>query len=392
MSIKPASITVMPGETFPFAVSVKTHSGMSFDLAFEYAEWGVDNELGRISNGVFIAEQVGDGYITATFLGHSSSIPVTVKPLWVELEARPKQASSAQLDSWIDVYFPRGSVAEPVNLRLAYADSAAGLPQGCINLGSFTLQPVPGETLKITAPWELSWEYQHGTIEERPAILMWDEAARTWKEQPSKVEYGDEVNTIRARVWGLGQFVMVDDQRPVPYFKDISKHWAATSIVDMGLRGVINGFPDGTFRPDETVTRAQFVKMLASAIQWTYEKPSIGFNDDIPGWASAAIDTAVCRRVVTGYPDGSFAPDAKITRSEMAVMLDRALGLADTNTVLKYKDQNEIPAFARAAIARATDAGLLQGADGLFRPNDGASRAETAVVISRLYKYWLEQQ
>jgi hypothetical protein len=392
VSITPASITVVPGESVPLAASVKTHSGMSFDLAFEDAHWSVDNELGSISNGVFISEQVGDGYITVTFLGHSASIPVTVKPLWVELEVRPEQAAFAQLDSWIDVAFPRGSVTEPVNLRLAYADSAAGLPQGCINLGSFSLQPAPGETIEITAPWKLSWEYRHDTIEERPAILMWDEAAQAWKEQPSKVDYGDEVNIISARVWGLGQFVLVDDQKAAPYFKDISKHWAATSIVDMALRGVINGFPDGTFRPDETVTRAQFVKMLASAMQWTYEKPSIGFNDDIPGWASAAIDTAVCRRVVTGYPDGSFAPDAKITRSEMAVMLDRALGLADTNTVLEYKDQNEIPAFARAAIARATDAGLLQGADGLFGPNDGASRAETAVVISRLYKYWLEQQ
>jgi len=389
--ITPASITVMPGESVPLAASVKTRSGVSFELAFEDAEWSVSNELGSISNGVFKAERVGDGYITVTFLGLSASIPVTVKPLWVDLEARPEQAASAQLDSWIDVDFPKGSVAKPVNLRLAYAGSAAGLPQGCINLGSFTLQPAPGETAEITAPWTLSWEYQHGTVEKRPAILMWDEAAQAWKEQPSKVEYGEEVNTISARVWGLGQFVLVDDQRATPYFKDISKHWAAKSITDMALRGVINGFPDGTFRPDETVTRAQFVKMLVTAMQWPYEKTATSFTDDIPEWARATIDTAVSRGVITGYPDGSFAPDAKITRSEMAVMLDRALGLADTNTVLKYKDQSEIPAYARAAVAKATGAGLLQGADGLFRPNDGASRAETAVVISRLYEFWLEQ-
>lgn len=389
--ITPAAITVQPGETVPLSARVKTIDGRTFDLQFEDVTWTVDSSLGKIAGGSFTAEKVGDCTIEASFQGFNASIPVTVKPPYVELEADPEEESSVGLDSWIHISFPPSIVSETARIRLAYASEPAGLPAGCINLGAITVEPAPGEKAGLKAPWWLSWDYQPGTITGRPAILMWDDTTQKWVEQPARVDDEGESKTISARVWGFGELVLVDDQRVPKTFKDTGKHWAQDTIKDMSACGVINGFPDGTFMPDQAVTRAQFVKMLSSALHWPEVDEQPDFKDEILDWASGAVAAAVANGVVTGYPDNTFRPDAGITRSEMAVMIDRALALEETDEALEYKDSGIIENFARDAVAKATSAGLLQGAHGLFRPNDGATRAETAVVISRVLKLWVEE-
>lgn len=224
----------------------------------------------------------------------------------------------------------------------------------------------------------------------RPVILLWDEADQKWEEQPARLDDQNQVNTISARVWEFGQLVLVDDHREPQTFKDTGKHWAATSINELAKCGVVNGFPDGTFLPGQAVTRAQFVKMLSLALQWPTAEKAPAFKDNIPAWASSAVAEAVANGVVSGYPDGSFGPDVSISRSDMAVMIDRALSLQETVETLKYKDAGSISDYARTAVAKASSAGLIQGEGGLFRPKDGATRAETAVVISRLLKLWVE--
>lgn len=390
LAITPAAITVQPGETVPLAAKVNTTYGQTFDLEFEDVTWTVDGSPGRIEGGTFTAEEIGDGAIQATFQGLTTSVPVTVKPPYVELEASPDDDASAKLDSWIKITFPESSMSEPARVMLAYTNETNGLPAGCINLGAITVTTPEGEAA-LKAPWWLSWDYQPGTITSRPAILMWDELTKKWVEQPVRLDEEDQVNTISARVWGFGKFVLADDQRTAPTFKDTGKHWAETAISDLAARGVVNGFPDGTFLPGETVTRAQFVKMLSSALQWRSVEKLPSFKDDIPDWAKNAVAAAVANGVVSGYPDGTFGPDASITRSEMAVMLDRALSLPESDETLDYQDHGDIPGFAREAVNKATCAGLIKGDGGLFRPRDGATRAETAVVTSRLLKLWVEE-
>lgn len=389
--IAPAAITVNPGQTVPLSVKLSTINGQTFDLKSENVTWSVDNSLGQIADGSFTSEQVGDGEIKATFQGLSTTIPVSVKPQWVELEVLPEQASSAKLDGWIKVTFPESSLSAPARVMLAYTSETNGLPTDCINLGAIAVNPATGEEAELIAPWWLSWEYQPDTITDRPAILMWDESTQKWEEQPARLDEEDQVKTISARVWGFGRLVLVDDHRTPPAFKDTGKHWAAEAINDMAVRGVVNGFPDGTFLPGQAVTRAQFVKMLSSALQWPAVEKLPVFKDNIPDWAKSSVAAAVANGVASGYPDGTFGPDASITRSEMAVMIDRALALQDTDETLKYKDTGSIPDFARTAVAKATSAGLLRGEVGLFRPTDGATRAETAVVTNRLLKLWVEK-
>jgi len=392
LSITPSTITVQPGETVPLSAKVNTVYGETFALKFQDVTWTVDDSLGNIAAGNFTAtNQVTTGVLRAAFQGLSTSIPVTVKPPWVELQALPEQESTATLDGWINVTFPTASLPEPAKIRLAYAGEPAGLPADCTSLGTtITVNPAPGEESNLASPWWLSWIYKPETIMGRPVILLWDEADQKWEEQPARLDDQNQVNTISARVWEFGQLVLVDDHREPQTFKDTGKHWAATSINELAKCGVVNGFPDGTFLPGQAVTRAQFVKMLSLALQWPTAEKAPAFKDNIPAWASSAVAEAVANGVVSGYPDGSFGPDVSISRSDMAVMIDRALSLQETVETLKYKDAGSISDYARTAVAKASSAGLIQGEGGLFRPKDGATRAETAVVISRLLKLWVE--
>ena len=74
----------------------------------------------------------------------------------------------------------------------------------------------------------------------------------------------------------------------------------------------------------------------------------------------------------------------------MAVMISRALALDDPEDAVKYKDSSATPEFARDAVDKVSAAGLFKGSDGLFRPRDGATRAETAAVVNRLLSWWVK--
>jgi len=327
--------------------------------------------------------------LKADFQGITASVPVSVKPSWVELQANPKRDAEVFLDSWIRIVFPAGSLPERANIRLAYAPAPSDLAAGINVFGTCTVNPLQEET-ELNAPWNINWQYSSDVITSRPAIFWWDAAAQKWQEQPSRIDGDGQVRTISARLWGFGKLVLVEDTRQAPVFKDTAGHWASPAISRLALSGVAKGFPDGTFGPGQPVTRAQFVSLLAAALQWPTPENQPSFKDAIPQWAQPAIAAAVSRGVVNGYPDGTFAPDARVTRSEMAVMIDRALSIGGTEEA-SYKDSDLIPAFALDDVNSVTTAGILQGSNGYFRPGDGATRAETAVAIDRVINWWVNQ-
>ncbi|NPV72862.1 MAG: hypothetical protein HPY89_03505 [Pelotomaculum sp.] len=390
--VSPSSISVEPGQSVELSVQVKTKEGETFALKSEDVRWAVDGTAGVIANGKFTAAAgPASGKIEVSFQGLSASVPVSVRLPSVELQAEPGKDSEAVLDGRVRVRFPAGSANYPVKIQLSNAGIPVDLPEGFVPVEAITVTPEEGQKAVLNAPWRLSWNYSTAAVNARPAVLLWDPVQNKWREQPAKVEGEGQARIISAAVWGFGKLVLVDDRRPPAVFKDTEGHWAASAISNLAGRGVINGFPDGTFGPAQTVTRAQFVAMLAAALQWATPESMPAFKDAVPAWAMPAVAAAVARGVISGYPDGTFAPDARITRSEMAVMICRALALEGAGGSLQYRDSAAIPDFARDAVARASAAGLLQGSEGYFRPWDGATRAEAAVVISRVLALWLER-
>lgn len=164
-------------------------------------------------------------------------------------------------------------------------------------------------------------------------------------------------------------------------FTDITGHWAEPDISKLVKISVISGYPDGTFKPDNTITRAEFVTIVVRAFELEPKTGKI-FDDISSHWAKDSIATAVGYNIVSGYNSSNFGPDDNITREQMAVIIDKALELGNTANVKTFSDETEISAWAKDAVARVSQAGIVSGyPDNTFRPQAKATRAEAATII-----------
>ncbi len=164
---------------------------------------------------------------------------------------------------------------------------------------------------------------------------------------------------------------------------DIKGHWAEASIKNLVAAGAITGYPDGSFKADNTITRAEFATVLVKAYKLTATDGKI-FADTGSHWAREAIATAAANGIITGYSDTAFGPDDPITREQMALMIVRAEKIAAQSGELHFTDTSSIATWARDAAASAVAAKLMSGyPDQTFRPQANATRAEAVSVIAR---------
>ncbi|MEK5233390.1 S-layer homology domain-containing protein [Lysinibacillus sp. FSL K6-0232] len=181
---------------------------------------------------------------------------------------------------------------------------------------------------------------------------------------------------------------MPKPNEPVIAFTDIAGHWAEDYIMRAAAKGIVSGYPDGTFKPNHPVTRAEFTVMLAGALKLEGQGAALTFtdHDQIGGWAKQAVAQAVQAGIVDGYNDGSFRPNAQITRVEIAVMIARALKLQlNANTTTGFADDEAIPQWAKGAVEAIRKLGIVDGRGGnRFVPNETATRAEATVMLLRL--------
>lgn len=175
----------------------------------------------------------------------------------------------------------------------------------------------------------------------------------------------------------------------VTAFSDVpTTYWAAPYIAELTRRGVLEGFPGGTFQPDKPVTRAEFAGIVSKAFDQAKTRPSLQFQDIASTyWANGAIDTAVQTGFLNGYPGGVFRPDQPIPLSQLQVALVTGLNLPtpanSAQIVGKYTDAQEVPNWAVDKVATAIDAGLVTNYpdSNKLTPNRGATRADAAALV-----------
>ena len=193
---------------------------------------------------------------------------------------------------------------------------------------------------------------------------------------------------VNAEIGQAGNYaVFVNDTT----FNDVQQGYWAQSAIDLLLgRDAVAGFPDGGFHPDATVTRAQFVKMLVLALGLPLPQSptSDGFGDVSAGaWYAPYVDAAVSAKLVEGVTPQRFAPDALITRAQLAVMIARAMnGYAPASPLtVQFKDQAQIPSWALPDVMQAAQAGIVHGLpSGAFDPSGDATRAQAAQLVANL--------
>ncbi|OLP17304.1 S-layer protein [Leptolyngbya sp. 'hensonii'] len=173
-------------------------------------------------------------------------------------------------------------------------------------------------------------------------------------------------------------------------FYDVpSNYWAQEFIRELASRDIIKGFPDGSFRPDEPVTRAQFAAMVSKAFNRTTIRQSSSFVDVSSSyWAATAIQEAYTTGFMAGYPGFRFNPEQNIPRVQVLVSLSNGLNYTTSSaieTTLQqyYQDAATIPDYARTSVAAATENRLVVSYPNVrfLNPNQTATRADVAAFI-----------
>lgn len=177
--------------------------------------------------------------------------------------------------------------------------------------------------------------------------------------------------------------------RSATTFSDVaSGYWANGYIQELANRNILTGFPDGSFRPDEPVTRAQFAAMLRTAFSRNPVRNTVNFKD-VPSdyWASAAIRDAYSKGFMSGYPENDFRPGEYIPRAQVLVALTSGLGYVPSSavgtTLQSFSDASSIPDWARNSIAAATEKKIVVNYPNAqyLNPTRPATRSEVAAFI-----------
>ena len=179
-------------------------------------------------------------------------------------------------------------------------------------------------------------------------------------------------------------------------FSDAANHWAKEAVNDMGSRMVIDGKGDGSFHPESDITRAEFVSILVRGLGLKPENEAAPFTDvKASDWYNGAINTAYSYHLINGFKDGSFRPNAGITREEAMVIIAKAMKITglkanpegqSIDTILSpYTDAAKASTWAQSGIADSIQTGIVTGKSGtILAPKDYITRAEVAVIVKRL--------
>jgi hypothetical protein len=168
---------------------------------------------------------------------------------------------------------------------------------------------------------------------------------------------------------------------------DILGHWAESYIDKLVSQGAVAGYPDGTYRPNQLVTRVEFMLMINKAYKVPDTDEVVNMYDVVNNrdWFAHEMAKTVTAGLMGGYPDHTFRPNAIISRQEAAYIVAKASEL-DLNVTypLAFADKDSIPLWSKPSIAAMAAVGYISGyPDGTFRPFDSISRGEAAVIITR---------
>ncbi|WP_281888645.1 cadherin-like beta sandwich domain-containing protein [Paenibacillus sp. YYML68] len=177
-------------------------------------------------------------------------------------------------------------------------------------------------------------------------------------------------------------------------FLDVTGHWAQDAVNSMASRMIVNGVDANSFNPDAAITRAEFAAIVVRALGLPNSSQATEFEDVLNGqWFAGAVQKAYEYGIIEGYDNRMFHPNQTITRQEAMVMIARAMRIvgldqtsnADVDAALSaFADQSQVAAWAKTGAAALVQSKLVVGSDTGLKPSSLITRAETAVIVKRL--------
>jgi uncharacterized protein YjdB len=170
--------------------------------------------------------------------------------------------------------------------------------------------------------------------------------------------------------------------------KDYESSWAKETIQSALSSGIATGYPDGTFKPNNPVTRAEFISLVNNVFGFTNAATTNYTDVSTTDWYAPTIGKALAAGYISGYPDGSMKPDAHISRQEVASIISRLKSLSATSDTPDFTDGSSIAAWSKQAIIAVDEAKIMVGyPNGSFKPLAQTTRAEALVAITRAFSY-----
>lgn len=271
-----------------------------------------------------------------------------------------------------------GSVTVSITLTAGDAGSARIAALNGIHFVSPVIT-VKGTRSSLDVPVKIAIKVTPANVDTRKIAVYMESSANTWRYIGGR--YDAERQTITTELATLQPVAALVYEKT---FADIRGHWAQAMIEVDAAHQLIQGRSETIFAPNERVTRAEFAAMLLNALGMKPENGALPFKDvDPKAWYAGVIATAYARGIAQGY-DGTFRPDAPITREEMAVMFTQALALGKDKepAVPTFKDAASIAQWAQSAVAWLESNGYISGkGDHRFAPKDHTTRAEAATML-----------
>ncbi|MEG0473331.1 MAG: S-layer homology domain-containing protein, partial [Solibacillus sp.] len=174
---------------------------------------------------------------------------------------------------------------------------------------------------------------------------------------------------------------MPEEQKPSITFNDISTNWAKDMIEDIAARGIITGYPDGSFRPNEPIKREHVAVMFARTFELAAQREAVSFSDVSTSHPYYEAITKLQQAGIIDGSDGAFNPNESLTRAQLAKILVLAFGLTPGGT----STFQDVPTthWSHDYIAVLADVGIALGDNGNFKPNEPVTRAQFAAFLYR---------
>lgn len=305
-------------------------------------------------------------------------------------------------DAGVTLNFPPGAVESDIRVQVREASLTSGMDLPADSqLISQVVDIVKNKSGDFSEPVTITMSFNKSQIDPDKydiKICYFDEANGEWVELDN-IEVDPTNGSISGEVTHFTKFAVIatlkaseKEEPPLPPAPqpepelptDLAGHWAKDSIAKLINAGIVSGYPDGSFQPDKTVTRAEFTVMLAKALKL---EPKVGsaFKDTAAHWARESISTAAAHGLISGYDQNTFRPDHLITREQAAVIIARAAQLEAEDQPLNFTDAQLIAPWALPSVTAAVSKSYLSGyPDNSFRPQGNTTRAEAAIIIAKL--------
>ncbi|WP_255570532.1 S-layer homology domain-containing protein [Cohnella sp. CFH 77786] len=325
-----------------------------------------------------------------------NSAGIVYKPgtLQVSLPGDVLGAVSLPSDASLNISFAEPS-AEQIKTSVDAADRQSGKslkPVGkAVMFKLEVLRDGKASAFEVPSEKSVRVELPYGATGQQ-ALYRFDPTAGRWSYVRDQAT-AQAPNRIVFDIRSSGHFAVMEYTNT---FKDIAGHWAASDIGWMAQRLLVYGVSPESFQPNRVVTRAEFTSVLVRALNLPAAELAkvTRFTDvDEDDWYYADVQAALAAGIIHGYSEDRFAPNAPITREQMAVIIWRAYAYlysiddqdANLELLKKFDDNGQISGWAKEVVALSLQAGLVHGTSAhRFDPKGQATRAQMAAMIKRL--------